>query len=211
MHLGIIPDGGRRWARRQGVSLREAYETTFEKLGSAIELAFAAQFDELSIYLLSKGNLARPADDLDALYAALPRLDQILTDALNAGVCRGVHVAGRPEQLPIAGVFSRCTNLVPDRPLGPSLNLLLAYDAIDELNAAFRTGGPDTWRDFLWVRSPLDAVIRTGGAPLFSGFLPLQSQYAHLLVVEELFNDVDDRALEALIVRARSVEHRFGL
>jgi len=69
-HVGLIPDGLRRWADAHGTTLHEAYLRGAEKVA---ELLLALQRNDVqtvSVYNLSRANLARPDDQLDAVYGA---------------------------------------------------------------------------------------------------------------------------------------------
>ncbi|MFP3216666.1 MAG: undecaprenyl diphosphate synthase family protein, partial [Vulcanisaeta sp.] len=39
MHIGVIPDGNRRWARKVGVSIEEAYRIGSDKVEEFLEWA----------------------------------------------------------------------------------------------------------------------------------------------------------------------------
>lgn len=184
-HLGIIPDGGRRWARQSGVSLLESYRLSMARLCEAAGTLFAAGVDEISIYLLSKANLRRSEAELEAISIAI---DQLLSGMLQLGP--SITAAGdlslvRPE-LQAAVETAAATPPKMDR----RTNLCIAYDPIDEVNAALRvSNGSDLFR-YLWVRTHVDLVVRTGGAQTLSNFLPLQCAYARIVFRDELFNDL---------------------
>jgi undecaprenyl diphosphate synthase len=185
-HLGIIPDGGRRWARRSGVSLLESYRVSMARLCAVTETLLAAGVDEISIYLLSKANLRRSAAELEAISIAI---DQLLEGMLQLGL--SITTAGdlslvRPE---LRTAVERAAATPPK--MRGRTNLCIAYDPVDEVNAARRASNGDDLFRHLWVTSPVDLVIRTGGAQTLSNFLPLQCAYARIVFRDELFNDLD--------------------
>ncbi|HEX8442412.1 MAG TPA: undecaprenyl diphosphate synthase family protein [Allosphingosinicella sp.] len=202
-HLGIIPDGGRRWARRSGVSLLDSYCLSMARLCEAAGTLFGAGVDEISIYLLSKANLRRSAAELDAISVAI---GQLLEGMLQLGP--SIAAAGdlslvRPE-LRTAVERAAATPPKTDR----RTNLCIAHDPIDEVNAARRASdGGDLFR-YLWVRTSVDLVVRTGGAQTLSNFLPLQCAYARIVFRDELFNDL---SVDGLVDSVRGHERREWL
>ena len=69
-HVGLIPDGMRRWAEANGTTLTVSYRRGAEKV---VEVLLALQRNgvhTVSVYNLSRANLARPSAELDAVYAA---------------------------------------------------------------------------------------------------------------------------------------------
>ena len=103
---------------------------------------------------------------------------------------------------------------MPERTSGNrkgTLNLLLAYDPIEEIIQAFRTStNHERFYEDLWVTKPVDLVIRTGGAKLLSNFLPLQCGYARLYCYDKLFNDFTTEDLDEVVHQFSMIERKFG-
>ena len=69
-HVGLIPDGLRRWAIQHDTPLTEAYLRGAEKV---VEILLALRRNDVqtvSVYNLSRANLARQDAELDAVYNA---------------------------------------------------------------------------------------------------------------------------------------------
>ena len=91
------------------------------------------------------------------------------------------------------------------------INILIAYNPIQEIAHAISKSNPPT--DFLkhlWVTTPLDLVIRSGGANLLSNFLPLQSGFARLIFRNELFNDLTIRDFKLILNEFSEIDRKFG-
>ncbi len=205
-HVGIIPDGTRRWSRRHEVPLAEGYLRAMGNLAHLVDALYARGVAIVSVYLLSRRNLARPAEELDAVFRAERHLcEHLLPPVLEDHGVR-VSAVGDPSLVPrgFRRALSRLTGPgagdgAPPRPAsGRTLNLLVAYDAWEELRSPRTARGADG-RPVLGVREDVDLVIRTGGGTLLSGFLPLQSQYAHLHTFDRLFNDLTPADLAAAL------------
>lgn len=211
-HIGIIPDGGRRWASRENIPLVDAYRRSFSRVADLLSIAVKAGFEEATVYVLSRSNLARSYSELDAVYTAFSTLYDSLAQLCDISECKEVNIIGRVESLPHMPLsWIQNIDMLCGSHHGIIVNLLVAYDAWDELADVIvdrnRTNISIT---DLWVKTPVDAVIRSGGTALLSGFLPLQCAYAHLLATDQVFNDLTDDDFIRLTTAAKSVRHRLG-
>jgi undecaprenyl pyrophosphate synthase len=95
-HIGLIPDGGRRWASRQKVPLSASYELSVRKIATFSDRFFSDDITSISIYLASTLNLEkRGEDELISLFYAL---DYMFLDLLPE-VCHKWHA-----QIGVAGL-----------------------------------------------------------------------------------------------------------
>ena len=68
-HIGMIPDGNRRWARERGLDPWEGHRIGGEKGELFIEWCIDDQeISEMTLYGLSEENFKRPAEELEKLY-----------------------------------------------------------------------------------------------------------------------------------------------
>lgn len=188
-HVGIIPDGNRRWAEARGEPRRTGYgaglEPGFRLLQFCRELGIA----ETTVYGFTKENVQRPADQVRAFRAACV---EFAGWAVAAGVA--LHVIGDhrspafpPELVPYAERRSDGDMRV---------NLLVNYGWHWDLAAAVRNAGSRTSRTELTRllasagASRIDLVVRWGGRRRLSGFLPVQCAYADLHVIDTLWPDM---------------------
>lgn len=209
-HVGLIPDGTRRWARLREMELRLAYDIALRQLAVLTDHLYCRGIPEVSLYMLSHRNLDRRPADLAAVIRSEANSLSTHFAALVRTHNARVYVAGRRDRWPAELVepLERLTG----RPTGEvrrRLNLCVAYDPVDELSMAI-TAGSD-WRAKLWVPTPVDLVIRTGGVKSLSDFLPLQAAYAQLYFLEDLFNDFGPSDLEQLLAHYQGAEPRMGL
>jgi undecaprenyl diphosphate synthase len=196
-HLGLIPDGGRRWARENNKSLYESYTISMNKLADIIDASFEVGVEILSLYCLGKDNLNRQDFELDAIYSTGINL---VTKDLPA-ICNrwGCHVynVGLLDLLPTnykeAFINLEIQTHAFENKNGKKLYLLTVYDPWEEIrNAILKSDRPENFQDYLWVKEKVDLVIRSGKgiAKIISNFLPLQSGYAEYIFLEKYFNDV---------------------
>ena len=178
-HFGIIPDGGRRWAKREGRSLIDAYSCSVSRILELAHMAYDAAYDEVSVYCLSLANLDRPKAEVDAVLETLRACLHQVEDFAAGDTFQYVRVIGELERLP-GDLQQRFAEMSRDRS-GPALNLLVAYDARLELHRAQqRAGSTPVELHHFDVQTPLQVIFRSAQGNLLSGFLPFQSPTAVL-------------------------------
>ena len=142
LHVGIIPDGGRRWAKAHGCSLGESYACTHSFLQLLVEMFFNKGVQELSIYLSSIQNFRREPEDLEPYLAIVESsLNNQITQLARHRQFR-IVIAGDRDIIPaslktaIESIEQQTINYTSGR-----INLLLAYDPHKEIIWAVRNSG----------------------------------------------------------------------
>jgi undecaprenyl diphosphate synthase len=210
-HLGLIPDGNRRWAIEQRKTYTEAYEFSARHLVEFVEYLLESGIQTISIYLLSLENLKRTEADLDPVFrAGLEFLEKIF-DICNKYKCKVNH-AGIKNLLP-----DNLNEEIKKLTIGTSiytdlkLNLLIAYNPFLEINDAFMNKKGIIEISDLWVNEYVDVVVRTGGGNIpLSNFLPLQSAYSQSFIVEKYFNDFSTTDLRNILELSLKASLSFG-
>ena len=172
-HFGIIPDGGRRWAKREGRSLVEAYSSSVARILELARMAYQAGYHEVSVYCLSLANLDRPAAEVDAVFDTMRAcLHQV--EAFAAGDSNvDIRAIGETERLPEDlqqrfAAMSRSSG-------GPALNLLVAYDSGLELQRAQqRAGNTPIDLSHFDLPTPLQVIFRSRGVPCSADSFPFK-------------------------------------
>jgi undecaprenyl diphosphate synthase len=209
--VGLIPDGLRRWANTNDVSLDDAYLRGAEKVTEILLALQRHGVHTVSVYNLSQANLARPNTELNAVYdASIHFFGTLLPGHFDPAVC-GVRLHGDRRLLPEG--FLQAAEGLEALMQGEEfrINILAAYDATDELRAAHlraQRDGCDISDAF--EITDVDLVIRTSPEPLLSGFLPMQSQYAQLVFLTTALNDLTDRHIDDLVDDYRRFPQRRG-
>ena len=211
-HVGLIPDGVRRWAAKHGATFDDAYMRGAEKV---VEILLALQRNDVrtvSVYNLSRANLARPNAELNPVYeASIKFFTTLIPTHFDPAVC-GVRVHGNRDVLPESYVSAAQHAETAMQGEGFRINVLAAYDADDELRAAHRRAqreGCDI-NDAFDIGA-VDLVIRTSPEPLLSGFLPFQSQYAQLAFLTTPLSDLESCDIDELVADHRRFPQRRGL
>lgn len=210
-HVGVIPDGLRRWADEHGATLADAYLRGAEKVTEVLLALQRNDVQTVTVYNLSRANLARRDDELNAVYAAsIHFFTTLIPTHFDPATC-SVRLHGNRDLLP-AGYLAAARGLeAAMQGDGFRINILAAYDADDELRAAHSRAQ----RDGSDIRAAfdiddVDLVIRTTPEPLLSGFLPLQSQYAQLIFLSTPLNDLHSAQIDDIVADYRRLPQRRG-
>jgi undecaprenyl pyrophosphate synthase len=213
IHVGLVPDGTRRWAQRTGVTLAAAYDYTFDRVVEITDRLWSEGVQAVSVYLLSYKNLGRTAAELNPVYAAETRICRdglaAVAEAWDARVTPVGELDSVPHELSAA-----LAALAKRRARGARrLYLLVAYDPRFELLkcAGSLPQYPGDPLRALAVPEPLNLVIRTSGVRSPSDFLPLQASYSEIRFVSEGINDISDEQIIQLLKDYAETERRRGL
>lgn len=190
-HVGIIPDGNRRWAQGRGLKKKEGYTHGVPPGYSLYRALLEQGIREATVYGFTRDNNKRAKDQRDAFTDACVQVAEMLQgqDANLLVIGNTNSAAFPPELLPYANrrvQFGK--GLI-------NMNLLVNYDWEWDLKTALETGGA-----IASAQIPrMDMIIRWGGRRRLSGFLPVQSVYADFYVIDDYWPDYRDEHLtEAL-------------
>jgi len=227
LHIGIIPDGNRRWARQHGLKSWEGHEHGYRAFIRLLT-HLPEEISMLTMYALSRENLQRSKQELILLYTLFERTVRTLPQTLREhGLKReeiSIHFYGELDLLP-ERLRSAFQHVEKENPRDPrfTLNLLVIYNGQDEIVHAIRSLLPkvsdvetirrETVEEALWVRTPADIIIRTGmtDGQRLSGFLLWQSSYAEFYFLTKYWPDFTPEDLTDILKDFHEQrERRFG-
>ncbi len=175
-HIGLIPDGNRRWAQARGAAKREGYAAGIEPGLRLLDQCRRLDVEELSIYGFTKENVHRPADQVHAFRDACVEYSM---RAIEAGAALCVIGDTASALFPLELQAHATTRSPGDL----RVNLLVNYGWQWDL-----AGLPERLRSE--QASRVDLVVRWGGRNRLSGFLPVQSAYADIYTLDTLWPDM---------------------
>jgi short-chain Z-isoprenyl diphosphate synthase len=219
-HIGIVPDGNRRYARRTGLSTADAYllaaRRAIEVVGWCRDLGVA----HVSAFGVSQENIAlRPANEVEVLHDALLRFcdDVIALPDVHLHVFGDIDGLARDlTAAPRLLTLGQRTDTGPARLV---VHVGVNYSAQAEVSHVLRAvqaHGTDAvvLNPTRYLLSagvpPVDLVVRTGGQQRLSGFLPLQTAYAELWFSETLWPDITRPEFEHALAWYGRQERRMG-
>ena len=180
-HIGIIPDGNRRWAERKGLKKEEGYAYGLEP---GLRLLRAAQhhgIQEITYYGFTVDNCKRPKEQVNAFSQACIEAVKMIEQE-NAEL----YVIGNTDSPCFPVELFPYTNR-GRRPVCDQgalrVNFLVNYGWEWDMKNG-------------WVSSEIpriDMVIRWGGMCRLSGFLPIQTVYSDFYIIKELWPDFQEK------------------
>ena len=176
-HIGIIPDGNRRWACGKGLAKEEGYGHGISPGMELYHICRDLGVEELTFYGFTADNTKRPSRQRaafsDACVKAVELLSKENAELLVLGNTKSAMFP--KELLPYTARQTFGTG-------GIRINFLVNYSY--EWDLGFHKGGLGPAMGSADV-SRVELVIRWGGHRRLSGFLPVQSVYADIYVVED--------------------------
>ncbi|MFX1259680.1 MAG: polyprenyl diphosphate synthase [Promethearchaeota archaeon] len=208
-HIGLIPDGNRRWARRNNVSRNAGHLAGYETLKNNLLSFFEAGIRYLTVYALSLENARkRSADELEYLYKIIKLgVETVKNEPIVKDEKVRFNVIGRLELLPL-DVRKKIDELIEytkhhDQAF---VNILIMYDGQEEIVDGIKKIikdkvdpkkiNCDLVKSYLYTKNfpEVDYVIRTGmedGARI-SGFLLWDTSYAELKFRNQYWPDYNE-------------------
>jgi len=222
--IGIIMDGNRRWAKRQGLMPHEGHRAGYEKLKEVIGWAKEAGVGTVVAYAFSTENWQRSKMEVGLL---MKLLRHILADEIGDIKKENIRVRfiGDLERFPkdIREGMRRVEEETKTYRTS-TLALAVSYGGRAEIVSAVKKialGRPKamikkmTEKDlsqYLWTKElpDPDLVIRTGGQQRLSNFLPWQSVYSELFFIKTLWPAFSRREFEKILADFPTRKRRMG-
>jgi undecaprenyl pyrophosphate synthase len=224
MHLGIIPDGNRRYCKSHSIDPSRLVDVWVTRVVSPalmwlLRLSVSPESEparsflsvtEVSLYVLSGDNMRR-GDDTVALVSELVEtldagLRSFMAGPVGEALVRALlsrvrlRVVGERDGLPpsLAAALDRWQSLCTGSRL--TVNLAVNYDGERDCSGGYPAR----------ERTPIDLVFRSGGEKRLSGFFPAQTLYSELYFSDSLWPEVGAEEMARAISWFRARQRRFG-
>ncbi len=186
-HIGIIPDGNRRWAKNAGLEKKDGYAHGLAPGLDLLRLARDAGVEEITYYGYTTDNCGRPPEQVKAFSSACAQAVELM-----AAEPVSLLVVGNADGSSFPQEIKKYTSRTDLHGGGIKVNLLVNYGWEWDMADMEQPG-----RERSKIRaglhshdvSRIDLIIRWGGMRRLSGFLPVQSVYADFFVVDRLWPD----------------------
>lgn len=239
-HLGIIPDGNRRWAAQRHESLVNGYRAGFEVAKRLSRFTREIGIHTVTVWAFSTENWRRGPEVVPVLMTLFEEWIQDLMDEAVEKEVRVVHLGrklGVPENsradaaaagypLGLPETLVRAIEEIEEKTAGYEknvINLAINYGGMDEVARALGQmleshtpgySGPFAIEDFLDTAGQPhpnpDLVWRTSGEFRLSGFLPLQSAYSEIVFTPKFFPDLTEEDVIDAVIEYSARARRFG-
>ncbi|MGC8694318.1 MAG: polyprenyl diphosphate synthase [Candidatus Micrarchaeia archaeon] len=226
-HVAIIPDGNRRWARKQGFSLLNSYKIGIDKFIEFAKWSSEFGIKTVTIWGLSNENLKnRTKEELNTLfklYINAAHNKKLIKDLIDNKI--RINIVGDLKPLPkeLKVALKKLENLTK-RYNDLMINLLINYSgkndiayAIDNIkkmmkNKKEKIDKKATFRNYLMSRTvdDIDLLIRTSGEMRLSGLLPWQTTYSELYFEKKYWPDFTKEDYKRALDEYANRQRRFG-
>lgn len=232
MHVAIIPDGNRRWAKSKNFAVTKGHEhaARVDNLEQLLKKAKELGITTLSLWIFSTENWKRSIVEREALFSLLyTRLHDLKEIAKKEHVT--IRWIGRRDRVP-QNIREELIELEEETKKENEegredkknkqhfvFQICFDYGGRDEIiravNEAIKKGELQTEESFAKLldtkgRADPDLIIRTSGEHRLSGFFPYQGTYAELYFVKKHFPDFESSDLEEAIQEFHSRKRRYG-
>ena len=199
-HIGIIPDGNRRWASAQGMNKKDGYEHGLQPGLKLLRQAKEKGIEEITYYGFTVDNCKRPAEQFEAFKKACVDAVELLT---REGA--DLLVIGNSESKCFPKELRPYTTRTHVNGGGIRVNFLVNYGWQWDLSHIQVDGKP-----YSSDISRIDLLIRWGGMRRLSGFLPIQSVYSDFYVIDHYWPEFKEEDFENALEWYREQDVTLG-
>ena len=225
-HLAIIMDGNRRWAKENGVSVKDGHKAGAEKLSNFVKWCIEFNIKYLTVYAFSTENWKRDKEEVDDIMSLLNRYLSMKKDEFyDSGV--KVKMIGAEDNINIDTLkkikdieeYTKNNNKI-------QLNIAFNYggrreilDATKKIVSEVKSGkisiediDEELFKENLYygnIPDP-DLMIRPGGDYRISNYLLWEMAYSEFYFTKTYWPDFSKKLLEDIINNFNTRERRYG-
>ena len=225
-HIAIIMDGNRRWAKQNGLEVKQGHKKGAKTLENIVRYANKIGIKHLTVYAFSTENWKRTKEEVGALMLLLQNyLDDFSkradTENIKIKVLGDITALSKGMQASINKAMERTKNNT-----GIVMNVAFNYGGRPELVYAFKkiaTKIKNNELDVEDINEELisnnlytagqpdpDLMIRTSGELRTSNFLPWQLAYTEFYFVSKHWPDFTEKDLDEAIEEYQRRNRKFG-
>ncbi len=229
IHVGIIPDGNRRWARRLGLESYYGHYHGYNRIREVLDWIWDLGIRIVTIYAMSSENcIFRPPEERKHLYEIVRKglIELMNSERIHKDRIK-VRVIGKLDLVPkdILEIARKVEERTRDYD-GGVLNIALCYggrqEIIDAVRRIVRDASKGRLREdditeelfskYLYTNGlpDPDLIIRTSGEIRISNFLLWQSAYSELYFCEAFWPEFRKIDFWRAIRSYQRRERRFG-
>ena len=220
-HIAFILDGNKRWAKKNNISIKNAYKQGLENISNLISSTLDHNIRYLTLFTLSSENLNRSSvkNIFDVIYDEFSFFFQKIINEKKTKI----KIIGSKVNLPdkILSLITHCENETKDNNM-LFLNLAFNYGFKNEIkqvlqkiikNNSIDLNDKDKINElFLLGNIPdPDLLIRTGGEKRLSNFIMYNLTYTEIFFIDTLWPDFSSDELKNIIIKYKKISRRYGL
>ncbi len=224
MHVAIIPDGNRRWARKNNLSLEDGYEKGILKFAEFIKWSIELGVNEVTAWGMSYDNYKNRSIEV---WNSIKRILLKYYEKYKDEDVFQKYPEIKDINLKLYGFFDDLNEedrekieLINSKLNGNKykINILILYNGRIEMlyviNKLIKSNMTEVTLEQLYnnllVNSFPDIVIRTGGHIRTSGFMPIQTEYSEWFFLDKLWPEFTKEDYEGILEQFKRRERNFG-
>ena len=220
-HIAFILDGNKRWAKKNNISLKNAYKKGLENISDLINSSLKLKLKYLTLFTLSSENINRKS--VNNIFQVIYEDFSFFFDKIIEEKKVKIKIIGSKLNLPskILKLIEHCENETKTNNL-LRLNLAFNYGFKNEIQQVLQkvkdnssiklTRSEDIKKLFLLgnIKDP-DLLIRTGGEKRLSNFIMYNLTYTEIFFIDTLWPDFNFKELKIIITKYNSINRTYGL
>jgi undecaprenyl diphosphate synthase len=219
LHLAIIPDGNRRWARTKGLLPWNGHEKAVNNFRGILDWCREdGRIGTLTIWGFSTENWKRDPDEIAKLMDLFEKFLKKEREGFAEHKVRFVHSGRRDRVPPSLGALFKELEAETAQNMGFTMHLAIDYGGRDEVVRAVRRMDDmgDATEDLIRAHldhpeiPDIDLIIRTSGEQRTSNFFLWQSCYAEWFFLPKHFPELASKDLDACLGEFTKRDRRFG-
>jgi len=196
LKIGIIPDGNRKYAQREGIDLTDSYRSGAKIAHGIVKRSLErGDIERIVFYALAEKNMQRSDEEISAIIKGVKSFQDLIKDEASLSI----QCWGRKNN-------EKIKNLFIEKLESPSLHVDLLINYSPEWD--FETHPIRTHEI-----PDLDLIIRTNPIARLSGFLPKQSSYAILVPMETYWEEFEISSFDKILDQYKDIilKYRSGI
>ena len=218
VHLGIIADGNRRWAKAQGLPTIEGHKKGLEVIEELVASAGDAGIEYITFYVFSTENWGRSTAEVSYIMKLAETRILKYAEKLAKNNARMLILGSKEKISPkLASAMEKAEKITAEC-TGITVCFCFNYggerEIADAANAAARKGEitPETIRENLYHPEvpDVDMVVRTSGEERISGFMLWRAAYSEFLFLKKYFPEMTGADIKEILKEYENRNRRFG-
>ncbi len=227
-HIAIIPDGNRRWAKKNNKSLYEAYKVGIEKIKDVLKWCKKNDIKILTMWGFSTENYNRNGGEKEILF----ELFSLYLDEVIKKIKEEEKKVKEKTKFNFFGNFELFPEKIQEQIKSINknfngydegyyvLNILLGYGGRQEIlkavNELLEEGKKNVdekeFQMHLYTKNmpDPDLVIRTSGEKRLSGLMPWQTVYSEFMFIDKLWPEFSEEDFNKVLEEYKRRKRRFG-
>jgi undecaprenyl diphosphate synthase len=219
MHVGIIMDGNRTWAKNMGLDFIFGHRAGVKTLEKTMELCPYLGIKTLTIYAFSTENFKRPTEQVEGILgiiadSAIKYKEKLLGKNVRARILGNLQTLSSKIAKPLLEL-QKATSEIQNESL--TLQICVNYGGRDEIIRAVKNliqKGEEISEESLSKNldgiSDPDLIIRTSGQQRLSNFMLWQSAYSEFISTEKTWPEFDEVEFRKILGEYHNRKRRFG-